>query len=252
MFKNYLKIAFRNLIRFRVYSLINVLGLAIGIAACILILLFVRDELSYDKFNEKADRIYRVHTIGKLLGNELNMAVSPAPLGETMVTDFPEVINSARLVYNANMLIRYKDNVFNETRFFWADSSIFDIFTMPFVEGNPKTALNEPHVIVLTEKLAKKYFGNEDPMGKIMNMEDGTPYTVKGVIKNCPTNSHFHYDMFASLSSWGGGEQNKYWVSNNFYTYILLKKGASASDLQKKLPAFAKNMPVRSFSSYWA
>jgi len=239
MFKNYFKIAFRNLIRFKAYSLINVWGLAIGIAACILILLFVRDELSYDKHNVNADRIYRVHTVGKLLGNELNMAVSPAPLGETLVSDFPEVIQSARLNYNANMLIRYKDNVFNETRFFWADSTIFDVFTMPFIQGNPETALSEPHTIVLTETLAKKYFGNEDPMDKIMNMEDGTPYTVRGVIKDCLPNSHFRYDMFASLSSWGGAERNTFWVSNSFYTYILLKEGASASELQNKLPEFA-------------
>ena len=239
MFKNYFKIAFRNLIRFKAYSLINIFGLAIGIAACILILLFVRDELSYDKFNKNADRIYRVHSKGKLLGSDLNMAVSPAPLGETMVSDFPEVIKSTRLVYNANMLIRYKDNVFNEMKFFWADSTIFDVFTMPFIQGNPKTALNEPHAIVLTETTAKKYFGNKDPINKIMNMEDGTAYTVRGVIKDCPANSHFHYDMFASLSSWGGAERNKFWVSNNFYTYVVLKKGASASELQKKLPAFA-------------
>ena len=239
MFKNYLKIALRNLVRFKVYSLINIFGLAIGIASCILILLFVRDELSYDKFNEKADQIYRVHSVGKLLGSDLNMAVSPAPLGETMVSDFPEVIKSARLVPNDKMLIRYKDNVFNETRFYWADSSIFDVFTIPFIKGNPKTALNEPHTIVLTEKLAKKYFGKEDPIDKIMNMEDGTAYTVRGVIKDCPANSHFHYDMFASLSSWGGAERSTFWVSNNFYTYIVLKKGASASGLQKKLPGFA-------------
>ncbi|HSP88829.1 MAG TPA: ABC transporter permease [Ignavibacteriaceae bacterium] len=240
MLKSYLRIAFRNLVRFKAYSLINVFGLALGIASCIVILLFVDDELSYDKFNEKAERIYRVHTRGKLLGNDLNMAVSPAPLGETMVLDYPEVIQSARLGYNANMLIRYKDNVFNETRFFWADSTIFEIFTMQFIQGDPKTALDEPHTIVLTETLAKKYFGKEDPIDKIMNMEDGTAYTVRGVIKDCPSNSHFHYDLFASLSSWGGSERNTYWVSNNFYTYILLKEGTSGADLQKKLPEFAK------------
>jgi putative ABC transport system permease protein len=240
MFKNYFKIAFRNLKRFKAYSLINVFGLAIGIASCIIILLFVTDELSYDKFNIKAEQIYRVHTKGKLLGNELNMAVSPAPLGETMVNDFPEVIKSSRMVYNANMLIRYKVNVFNETRFFWTDSTLFEIFTIPFLQGDPKTALNQPHTVVLTETLAKKYFGKEDPMDKIMNMEDGTAYTVKGIVKDCPANSHFHYDMFASLTSWGGSERNTYWVSNNFYTYILLKQGASASGLQKKLPEFAK------------
>lgn len=240
MLKSYFKIAFRNLIRFKAYSLINIFGLAIGIAACIIILLFVTDEVSFDKHNEKAGRIYRVHTRGKLLGNELNMAVSPAPLGETMVNDFPEVTASARIFYTPNMLIRYKDNVFNETRFFWADSSILDIFTIRFIQGDPKTALDQPHTVILTESLTEKYFGNEDPMDKIINMEDGTPYTIKGVIENCPPNSHFRYDMFASLSSWGGNERNDFWVSNNFYTYILLKEGTSATGLQKKLPEFAR------------
>lgn len=240
MLKSYFKIAFRNLIRFKAYSLINIFGLAIGIAACIIILLFVTDEVSFDKHNEKAGRIYRVHTRGKLLGNELNMAVSPAPLGETMVNDFPEVTASARIFYTPNMLIRYNDNVFNETRFFWADSSILDIFTIRFIQGDPKTALDQPHTVILTESLTEKYFGNEDPMDKIINMEDGTPYTIKGVIENCPPNSHFRYDMFASLSSWGGNERNDFWVSNNFYTYILLKEGTSATGLQKKLPEFAR------------
>ena len=158
MLKNYLKIAFRNLVRFKAYSLINILGLAIGIASCIVILLFVEDELSFDKFNQKAEQIYRVHTRGRLLGSDLNMAVSPAPLGETLVSDFPEVIRSARISYNANMLIRYKDNIFNENRFFWADSTIFEVFTMQFIKGNPKTALDEPHTMVLTESASKKIF----------------------------------------------------------------------------------------------
>src|SRR5690554_37180 len=239
MFKSSFKIALRNLMRFKAYSLINISGLAIGIASCIIILLFVTDELGYDSFYKNAGNIYRVHTRGKLLGNELNMAVSPAPLGETMVADFPEVIKAARLRPTPNMLIRYKDNVFNETRFFWADSTIFEVFSIPFLKGNPETALDEPHTIVLTETLAKKYFGDEDPIDKIMTMEDGTPYTVRGVIKDSPPNTHFHYDMFASLSSWGGYERNKFWIANNFYTYILLYEGASGSEFQKKLPEFA-------------
>ncbi|MFO7446621.1 MAG: ABC transporter permease [Ignavibacteriaceae bacterium] len=237
MIKNYIKIALRNLLKYKTYSFINIVGLAIGIAACITILLFIQDDLGYDKYHEKADQIYRVHTQGKLAGNELNMAVSPAPLGEAFVRDFPEVIHYTRFLPNNNMLIRYKDNVFNETRFFWADSTTFEVFTMPFVKGNPKTALNQPHTVVLTETLAKKYFGDEDPMDKVMNFEDGTPYTVRGVIKDSPPNTHFHYDMFASVASIEAG-RNPYFISSNFYTYIVLKKGASAEELQKKLPAF--------------
>ena len=239
MVKNYLKIALRNLLKYKAYSLINILGLAVGIAACIMILLYVTDELSYDKYNLKAEQIYRIRGRALLQGREFNMAVSPAPTGATFVKDFPEVIQYARFLPSANMLIRYKENVFSENRFFWADSTIFDVFTIPFVKGNPKTALNQPHTIVLTESLANKYFGNEDPLNKIMNFEDGTPYTVTGVVKDCPSNSHFHYDIFASMASINAGKSNE-WVNNNFYTYIVLKKGASASSLQAKIPALVK------------
>ena len=239
MLKNFFKIALRNLLKFKAYSFINIFGLAIGIAACIMILLFINDELSYDRNNEKAEQIYRVHTVASLAGNESNLAVSPAPLGETLVRDYPEVIQYTRLMPNRTMLIRYKDNVFNEANFYWADSTIFDVFTIPFIQGDPKTALAQPHSIVLTEKLAKKYFGNEDPMDKIMNFEDGTPYTVKGVVKDCPHNVHFHYDMFASMASLGLGD-TPFWVANNFHTYILLKKGVPGSELAAKLPAFVE------------
>ena len=239
MLKNYLKIALRNLLKFKAYSLINVLGLAIGIAACIIIMLFVKDELSYDKFNKKAEQIYRVHVKAAVMGKEMKTANSPAPLGETFVKEFPEVEQYTRIMRSENMLIRYKENVFNENRFFWADSTVFDVFTIPFIEGNPKTALIEPHSIVLTTTTAKKYFGNEDPINKIMNFEDGTPYTVKGVVKDCPANSHFHYEIFASLSSINAWKDTR-WMDLSFQTYIVLKKGASAKNLQDKLPALVK------------
>jgi putative ABC transport system permease protein len=239
MIRNYMKIALRNLLKFKAYSFINIAGLAIGIAACMMILLYIKDELSYDRFNEKADQIYRVHTMGKLAGNEINIAVSPPPLGETLVREYPEVVQCTRLMPNTTMLIRYKDNVFNEANFFWADSTLFDVFTIPFIKGDPKTALAQPHTVVLTEKLAKKYFGNEDPIDKIMNFEDGTPYTVKGVVKNCPANAHFHYEIFASIASLGLGD-TPFWIANNFFTYIVLKKGVPGSQLEAKLPDFVK------------
>ena len=239
MFRNYLKIAFRNLLKYKAYSFINIFGLAVGITACIMILLYVNDELSYDKYNLKAKQIYRVCSRAVVQGRELNMAVSPAPLGAAFVSDFPEVIQYARLMPNANMLIRYKNNVFNETRFFWADSTIFNIFTMPFILGDPKTALNQPNTVVLTESLAKKYFGNENPLNKIMKFEDGTPYKVTGVTKDCPSNSHLHFDIFASMASIQAGKSNS-WLNDNLYTYIVLKKDASASALKKKFPGLVR------------
>jgi putative ABC transport system permease protein len=239
MLINYIKIAIRNLLKFKVYSFINILGLTIGVAACILIMLFVHDELSYDKYNLNAGQIYRIHLKAVVMGKEINSALSPAILGSTLLKDFPEVIQYTRLAPVVNMLIRYKENVFNETRFFWADSTIFDVFTIPFIEGNPKTALSEPRTVVLTKTLSRKYFGNEDPMNKIMNFEDGTQYTVKGVVKDCPANSHFHFDIFASLSGTDIGKDT-YWENMNFHTYILLKNGTSVKNLESKFPDFVR------------
>jgi putative ABC transport system permease protein len=239
LLKNYLRVAFRNLRNHKAYSLINIIGLAVGVACCILILIYVLDELSYDKFNRHYDRIYRVEWDLKIEGRELNMASSPTPLGATLLRQFPEVAQYTRICPTPNMLIRYKNNIFNETGFFWADSTLFDIFTMPFIEGDPETALVQPHTVVLTESLARKYFGSENPMGKVMNFEDGTPYTVTGVVKDCPLNSHFKYDMFASMSS---ADFVKYgtWLNGGLYTYVLLKGNASPSFVQRKIPSLIR------------
>jgi putative ABC transport system permease protein len=239
MLRNYLKVAFRNIFKYKVYSFINIIGLSVGIAACILILLFVNDELSFDKSNTNYDKIYRVHTNASLSGREIKIALSPNPIGEALMKDFPEVTAFTRLMPNRNMLIRYKNNVFVETNFFWADSGTFKVFSIPFIKGNPDKALTEPHTIVLTENLAKKYFGDEDPMDKVMNFEDGTPYTVRGVVKDCPQNAHWHYDMFASMSSLGR-DSSQQWLGNNLYTYILLNKGSSINNLQAKLKDFTR------------
>ncbi len=239
MFKNYVKVAFRNIFKYKVYSFINIIGLSVGISACILILLFVNDELSFDKYNANYDRIYRVHTSASLSGREINIAVSPGPIGEALLKDFPEVIAFTRLMPSRDMLIRYKNNVFVETNFFWADSGTFQVFTIPFLKGNPKNALAEPHTVVLTETLAKKYFGDEDPIGKIMNFEDGTPYTVRGVVQDCPRNSHWHYDIFASFSSLGFSNSQQ-WLGNNVHTYLVLNNRSSINNLQAKLEAFTR------------
>ncbi len=239
MFRNYLKVAFRNIFKYKTYSFINIIGLSVGIAACILILLFVNDELSFDKNNVNYDKIFRVHTNASLSGREINIALSPHSLGKALLKDFPEVTAFTRLMPSRNMLIRYKHNVFIETNFFWADSGTFSVFTIPFIKGNPKTALRDPHTVVLTESLAKKYFGDEDPMGKIMNFEDWTPYTVRGVVKDCPRNAHWHYDMFASMSSLGI-DSTEQWLGNNLYTYILLNKASSINSLQAKLEDFTR------------
>ncbi|MEJ2636778.1 MAG: ABC transporter permease [Calditrichia bacterium] len=239
MFKNYLKIAFRNLIRHKGYSFINITGLAIGIATCLLILLYVTDELSYDRYNEKADQIYRVCIHGIVGTNEFNQAVTSAPMAKALVNDYPEVIAATRFVNLGFPVLRYKDRVFSEERFFSADSNIFDVFTIPFLEGDPKTALTQPNTIVITQSMARKYFGDEDPMGKVLNSDNRRDYQVTGVVKNVPHNSHFHFDFLASLSTYENSRSDQ-WLNNGYYTYILLQKDFPPEQLEEKFPQMVR------------
>lgn len=195
MLFNYFKIAFRNLIKFKSFSIINITGLAIGIASCVLILLFVQDELSYDKYHAKADRIYRVHTEGRLGDNEFHMAVSPAPLAFTLVEEFPEVEAACRFRSYGFPVFRYGDKAFSEEKVYWADSTIFDVFSIKFLEGSPENALTGPDALVLTESMRQKYFGDEPALGKIINSDRRTDYMVTAVIEDFPKNSHFHADF---------------------------------------------------------
>lgn len=235
MIKNYIRIAIRNLFKHRGFSLINIIGLTVGLTICLLILLFIKDELSYDKYNQNYDRIYRVQLHGRISNSDFDMAVSCAPIGPTLKNELPEVENFARLHAFGIPVIRYKDKVFSEDRFFWADSTVFDVFSFGFIRGNPKTALVKPQSVVLTESMAKKYFGNDDPLGKLLNMDNRIDYIVTGVIKDIPKNSHFHFDFLGSLTSYSGIMQDQRWLSNNEYTYILLKKGTTYNDIKNKM-----------------
>ena len=234
MIKNYFKIAFRNLLKYKGYSFINILGLAIGIACCLLILLFVQDELNYDKYNEKADRIYRVAVYGHLGTSEFNSAVSATPLAETLLRDYPEVETAVRLRSFGYPVVRYKDKVFSEERFYWADSTFFNVFTVEFIKGNPGKALVEPRNVVITESMMKKYFGDEEPIGKIINLNNKQDYKVTGVIKDFPENSHFHFDFLASLTNTNSAKRTE-WLINDWYTYIVLRTGSDPEDSEKML-----------------
>jgi putative ABC transport system permease protein len=235
MLKNYLKIALRNLIKNKGYSFINIMGLAIGIACCLLILLFIQDELSYDRFHEKSDRMYRITLNGKLGDNEFHVATTSPPLGKTLVEEYPEVEAATRINSFGFPVLRYNDNVFSEEKFYWVDSTFSQVFTVEFIKGDAFTALTEPHSVVLTEKMAEKYFGNEDPMGKLLNSDNRRDYKVTGVVKEFPQNSHWHFDFLASMSSYPfTAEPN--WLNNNFITYIVLKKDFPPEQFADKLP----------------
>ncbi len=239
MFKNYVKIALRNFVKHRGFSFINIFGLAIGIACCLMIVLYILDEVSYDRYHEKADRIYRVGLQAFVNNNAFDGVVTCAPMAQTLVREFPEVEASTRVRNFGFPVFRYEDKVYSEERVFWVDQDFFDVFTVSFLKGDPKTALIEPLRIVLTRSMALKYFGDEDPLGKHLIADNRRDYLVTGVIEDTPRNSHFHYDFLASLSTYEDSRR-PLWVSNNYHTYFVLQKSASPQILEAKLVELVK------------
>lgn len=237
MIKNYLQIAFRNAWRKKGYTLINILGLAIGIASSIIIWLFVADEWSYDRHNEHFKEIYRICIRGKIQGNEMEAALSNAPMGATLKEEFPEVLDFTRLyTFDGDPIVRYGEQVFVEENFLYADSTFFNVFTAPAIYGDPARMLNRPNTVVLTEETSRKYFGNSDPVGELIKVgEEEQEYEVTGVVRGFPPNAHFHFDFLASMSSIYIAEVDQ-WLGNNNYTYILLQKGFSPDVLESKFP----------------
>ncbi|MCM4161486.1 FtsX-like permease family protein [Antarcticibacterium flavum] len=237
MIRNYFKIAWRNILKNKGIFSINIAGLAIGIASCLLILLFVVDELSYDRFNEKADEIVRVVFRANVNGEEMKEAVVMAPVAQALKDEFPEVVEATRLTNLYNPKITYKNTSFRDSKFAYVDPNFFEIFTLPVIKGDEVTPLKEPNSVVLTEKEAKKYFGNEDPIGKILTLEEkDRQYKVTAIIEEVPKNSHFRFDIFASTVGYLPA-QGTSWMNSDFHTYLLLKEGTSAEGLEAKLPA---------------
>ena len=230
MSKNYLKIAFRNLSKYKTYSIINILGLGVGIACTIFIAVYVFDELSYDRYHENSDRIYRV-----AFSDFYSGIYTSTPLAEAMVKDFPEVESATRLYHSGFPVIRYEDKVFSEERFCWVDSNFFDIFSFEFIRGNSKTSLKQPNTVVITESMAEKYFGSKNPVGELLNYDNRRDFRVTGVIKDLPLNSHFHFDFFASFLS-TRLSQSTYWGNFSVVTYIQLYPGQDWKALNKKFP----------------
>ncbi len=239
--KNYFVTSFRNLLKHKGYSLINIAGLGIGIATAILIFLYVQDELSFDRHNEKFDRIYRVYLKGKIQGNEIYGAISNAPVGPTMVAEIPGVETYTRLfTFAGQPIVHYEDKSFVENKFYYADSTFFDVFTAPVVKGDRENFLKRPQTLVITEEMARKYFGDEDPIGKILEIgEQKRAFEVVGVVKGFPKNSHFTFDFLAAGSTIFNN-QNQFWISNNNYTYVVLRPNASETEVQEQLNELVK------------
>jgi putative ABC transport system permease protein len=237
MLKSYFLVALRNLWRQRGYTLINIFGLTIGIASTIFILLYVINEMTYDRFHDKSDRIYRVWISGSMPATEMRHAVSSAPMAEAMLNDYPEVEQAVRLRKAGGWIVKRGDVTFQETDddFLFADSTFFDVFSFKLVKGDPETCLVEPRSLVLTEKYARKYFGNEDPVGQTLKIEQDTNLSViTGVMEDFPQNSHFHCNMLGSLSTIGDSRSPN-WLNHNYYTYVVLKEGADPVEFELQL-----------------
>lgn len=240
MGSNYFKIILRNIKRHKIYSFINIMGLAIGMACCILLLLHIRSELSFDSYHQNADRIHRLCAYVNIGGKEEYGGQSNATAAEVLRKGFPEIVNTVRFRYTPGSTVKFEDKLFFENNIYYADDTVFDIFSWPLTKGNPQTALNSPYSIVISEELAEKYFGTEDPLGKILNFNDQENYQVTGVMENIPQNSHFVFDALCSFKTlYVQGKEMSFilrdWLSYNFMTYLLLDKGADYQEVNKKI-----------------
>ncbi len=256
MIKNYLKIGIRNILSQKLYSFINVFGLAVGMTATILIVIYVQDEMSYDKYHEKSDRIYRVSRqwLNDSGESSLHVGTVAAPFGPLLENDFEGVIeNAVRFSSGEAPLMVGGDKQFEEARYFWAEADIFDIFTWKMVAGDPKAALVEPNTIVLTQSTAEKYFGNEEALNKTITFKNfGIEVEMKitGIVEDTPANSHFQFDMLASfitLENFMGRENMmKDWGGNNYSTFLLFPEGFNLGEFETKIPDFIdKHLEMR-------
>ncbi|MCB0568116.1 MAG: ABC transporter permease, partial [Phaeodactylibacter sp.] len=237
MFPNYLKIAIRHIRQNGHISLINIAGLAIGIATCLVIMLFVQHELSFDRYNEKAGRIVRVTFNADIQGEKINEATVMPPVAQTLKTAFPEVEDATRLRYIGKPLLEMNGEMYRDVAVSYADANVFDVFTFPLLEGRAASALSQPHTAVISEAIAERFFGKQPAIGKTLTFIGwDTPYQVTGVMKNIPETSHFHLDILASMAGLPEA-QSPTWMNSNFYTYLLLAKGADHRQLEGKLPA---------------
>jgi putative ABC transport system permease protein len=254
MLKNYLKIAFRNILRHKGFSFINITGLAAGIACCMLIMLYVQDELSYDRYHEKIDRLYRLERTGVLQDQVYHVPVTAHPTGPAFENDLPEILQAVRL-WPTQLTVKNWNNHYFEEKIFFTDAAIFNTFTFPLLKGSPGSALKEPNSIVLTERMSKKYFNDIDSIGKTLSIkwgENTIDFKVTGIMKQIPGNSHFKTDFFASYTTLNKliGSQLNQWLSNSVYTYLLLANNVSPGELEKKFPLLVEKYMGKSVRKF--
>ena len=232
MFRNYLKIAIRSLLKHPLYALINILGLSVGMVCFFFIFLYVKDELSYDRYHANIDRLYRLNFYAKLGEQLAHTAGTPKPAGPMFKQDIPEIESYCRLRSWGDFVVRYDNQSFKEEKVIFADSTLFRVFSFKLLEGDASAALTDPNSVVITKTAAEKYFGQEDPLGKVL-MFGETPCKVTGLMEDIPENSHFHFDFFRPVSSINL-EWDESWGNTNYYNYFLLRKGADPAALSQK------------------
>lgn len=235
MFKNYLNTVLRGIWKHKVLSSINIFGLAVGITCCLLILLYVQFEYSYDRYHENHERIHRISLSAVLAGNELNVAATPYPMAAVLENEFPEVEHAVRIQrFFQDTLVSIDDLSYQEKEIFLADPSFFDTFSYPLIAGNSASALIDPNTVIVTESMANKYFPGSEALGKTLTFNNETDYLITGVIADIPANSHFHPDFLVSMSS-DPNHDSPVWINNNIRTYVLVRPGTNAEAFLEKL-----------------
>jgi len=241
MIKNYLKIAFRNIRRHKGYSFINITGLAIGIACCLLITIWVLDELSYDKFHENAATLYRVEENQDYSGRQFHVYVTPHPLAPALKEEIPEIKKATRYVQSGGLLMRQGEMAFFEDYIWAVDPSFLHMFTFPLIRGDKNTALDSPYSLVVTQDIAEKYFGEEDPLGKVISVNNQYDFTITGVMNNVPHNSYFRFEIIIPYEFLRTtGQTNEEWGSNSIHTYVQLQENIPAEQVNEKISGFIR------------
>jgi len=246
MFINFLKIAFRNLSKHKVTSFINLFGLTVGLTSCLLITIYILNEISYDKWNTKADHIYRVARIFKTSdgAKSLELGTVSPPFGHYFPSEFPEIENMTRLFGIGTVPMKYQEKIFSEKNAFFADENVFDMFPVEIVKGNQATALRDPYTVMLSEEVAKKYFGDEDPIDKVIRVNSQADAKVTGIYKSFPSNSHIHPEIMVSFNTlkdstvYGEKQLRTNWGNNSFFTYLQLPENYDPKTLEQKFPDF--------------
>ena len=253
MLRNYLRIAVRNLAKYKFISFINLFGLTVGITCCLLILTYILHEISYDRYNHNADRTWRVT---RSFNNKdgivsLHLGSVAPPFGPLLRNDFPDIRKMTRLYEVGNVPLRYEDKIFNESNLYFADTNFFDIFDVTLLRGNPKTALTDPNSILLTPEVAQRYFGDSDPINKVVQMSNQLNFKVTGIYQPLPPNAHFHPTLLMSFTTlndssvYGEKQLMTNWGNNSFFTYILLPDNYPVQSMEAQFPAFVdRHMPT--------